>query len=81
MDLRFGNYVVVDTLGSGGMGAVYRARHDELGVERAIKVMSRPQNTAGLARFQRESRGLAEVHHPNVVATGAARTPVISGES
>lgn len=48
------------------MGAVYRARHLELGVERALKVLARGSATQ-VERFRREALSLARVQHPNVV--------------
>ncbi|MBZ5714852.1 serine/threonine protein kinase [Nannocystis pusilla] len=60
---------VLDELGRGGMGAVYRARHVHLGTDVAIKVL---QNTARLdaseiARFYRESRLIGSLHHDHIV--------------
>ncbi|MCG8588558.1 MAG: serine/threonine-protein kinase [Proteobacteria bacterium] len=68
-DVLFGAYEIIDVLGSGGMGAVYRARHLSLGGQRAIKVMhsSRGQSAELLERFHREAQSLLEVHHPAVV--------------
>src|SRR5215212_4620802 len=62
-----GPYEVLGSLGQGGMGVVYRARHTGLGVTRAVKVMLRADAKA-LARFQREVSNLARVRHPNVAA-------------
>jgi serine/threonine protein kinase len=65
----FGAYEVVEMLGRGGMGAVYRARHLSLGGERAIKVI-RPElshERAALELFIREARALLEVQHDAVV--------------
>ncbi len=68
---RFGPYVVVDRLGRGGMGTVYRARHDETREEHALKV-ARPG--PGVARrFRREAEVLARVGaHPTIVGLRAA---------
>lgn len=70
---RFGKYVIVDRLGAGGMGEVYRAWDETLGRWAAIKIM-RPSGPSGegpddeaLARFQREARGAARLSHPNIV--------------
>jgi serine/threonine-protein kinase len=65
----FGVYEVVDRLGSGGMGDVYRARHRHLGGLRAIKVIhpafaDRPE---AVEFFFREARALLEIHHDAVV--------------
>jgi serine/threonine-protein kinase len=62
-------YRVVDRLGEGGMGVVYRAVHATLDREVALKVM-RPelaQNERFVARFLREARTAARIDHPNVV--------------
>jgi len=64
---RLGPYVLGEPLGAGGMGTVYRARHAELDVERALKVLPRASERQA-ARFEREVRALARVRHPNVVA-------------
>jgi eukaryotic-like serine/threonine-protein kinase len=62
-------YEIIDALGSGGMGAVYRARRIRLGDEVAIKVMQ-PRTDAppeSRDRFLRESRACAQLRHPNIV--------------
>jgi serine/threonine protein kinase len=62
-------YEIIDALGSGGMGHVYRARRFRLGDEVAIKVMQatadRPPEMR--ERFLRESRACAQLRHPNIV--------------
>ena len=65
----FGAYEIVDVLGSGGMGEVYRARHLSLGGLRAIKVMhpELAQRHEMIERFHAEARALLEVHHDAVV--------------
>src|SRR5688500_5918802 len=54
---------------SGGMGTVWRARHVELDVDVAVKVMSDALLRAptALARFQREARAAAQLRSPHVV--------------
>ncbi len=63
-----GSYHVVDKLGEGGMGEVYRARDAKLGRDIALKVL--PDSFAGdpdrLARFHREAQVLAALNHPNI---------------
>lgn len=62
-------YEIIDALGAGGMGAVYRARRVRLGDEVAIKVMQATPDTPPEARdrFLRESRACAQLRHPNIV--------------
>ena len=62
-------YEIIDILGSGGMGQVYRARRLKLGDEVAIKVMQTAQVAPPEARerFRRESRACAQLRHPNIV--------------
>jgi serine/threonine protein kinase len=62
-------YEIIDALGSGGMGHVYRARRLRLGDDVAIKVMqATPDAPPELReRFLRESRACAQLRHPNIV--------------
>ncbi len=62
----FGRYQVVERLGSGAMGLVYRARDTELGRDVALKQLRRP-DAAFTERLVREARAMAQVNHPNVV--------------
>ena len=65
---RFGAYEVTSSLGSGGMGEVYRARDTNLKRDVALKTL--PPAVASdadrLARFQREAEVLASLNHPNI---------------
>jgi eukaryotic-like serine/threonine-protein kinase len=67
---QFGPYRVESLLGTGGMGAVYRATDTVLGRQVAIKVL--PADVASdpewVARFRREAQALAALNHPNVGA-------------
>jgi hypothetical protein len=66
---RLGQYEVIGKLGQGGMGAVYKARHVELGKLVALKVLPTEHlHEASLARFKREVRAFGRLEHPNVVA-------------
>jgi hypothetical protein len=66
---HLGPYEIVDRLGKGGMGEVYRARDARLGRDVAVKVL--PESMAGdpnaLARFEREARAVAALNHPAIV--------------
>ncbi len=70
---RLGHYEIVEPLGHGGMGLVFRARDTRLNREVAIKVL--PQNLAqdaeSLARFEREAKAVATLSHPNILAIHA----------
>jgi serine/threonine protein kinase len=65
-----GNYEIVDKLGEGGMGEVWRARDDRLHRMVAIKIL--PPDVAGdlsrRARFEQEARALGALNHPNIVS-------------
>jgi serine/threonine protein kinase len=64
-----GRYRLVEPLASGGMGTVWRARHVELDVDVAVKVMSEELLLApsALARFQREAKAAAQLRSAHVV--------------
>jgi len=65
---RIGGYEIVGTLGSGGMGEVYRAHDAKLKRDVAIKVVRTTDsvNAGQAARFEREARVLASLNHPNI---------------
>ena len=65
---RLGRYEILEPLGAGGMGEVYRARDSELERDVAIKVLPEAvsQNPDRLARFELEARSLAALNHPNI---------------
>ncbi|MCS6770586.1 MAG: serine/threonine protein kinase [Kiritimatiellae bacterium] len=66
---RFGTFLLVERLGSGGMGAVYRAMDPTLGRFVAIKVMKAEMgdDPALVESFLREARAAAALNHPNIV--------------
>jgi eukaryotic-like serine/threonine-protein kinase len=67
--LVFGGYVILDFLGKGTMGKVYKARHRMMGRVVALKVLD-PRYVSSertLARFQREMQLVGRLDHPNVV--------------
>ena len=64
-----GRYKILELLGSGGMGTVYRARDGRLTRDVALKVLL-PHVAAdaeALARFEREVQAVAPISHPNLV--------------
>jgi serine/threonine protein kinase len=67
---QLGPYRLLDLLGAGGMGEVYRARDTRLDREVAVKVL--PQHMAddplALGRFRREAKAIASLSHPNIVS-------------
>jgi serine/threonine-protein kinase len=69
-DAPLGPFRIVAPLGQGGMGAVYKARHEASGVEVALKVVlpDLAQEPGFVERFQREARAAAAVAHENVTA-------------
>jgi Tol biopolymer transport system component len=65
---RLGPYEILDAIGAGGMGEVYRAHDAKLNRDVALKVL--PESLANdpdrLARFRREAQVLASLNHPNI---------------
>jgi serine/threonine protein kinase len=63
------HYRLLDLIGAGGMGEVYRAKDERLDREVAVKVL--PDSVAAdpdrLARFEREAKALARLEHPNIL--------------
>jgi tetratricopeptide (TPR) repeat protein len=64
-----GRYEILEPLGAGGMGEVYRARDQRLGRDVAMKVLLTELSADAdrLARFEREATTLAALNHPNIV--------------
>jgi serine/threonine-protein kinase len=65
---RIGRYEIVDLLGKGAMGTVYRGRDESLERDVAVKVMSLGQvDEEARTRFLREGKAAARLQHPNIV--------------
>jgi serine/threonine protein kinase len=67
--LVVGNYVVLDRLGKGGMGQVYKATHKRMKRTVALKILpsSAMRSQESVKRFQREVEAAAKLSHPNIV--------------
>lgn len=67
--LLLGSYAVLEPLGAGGMGEVFRARHRKLGQIVALKVVrkERLSHPDAARRFRREIQALSQLSHPNIV--------------
>jgi serine/threonine-protein kinase len=67
---RVGGYDILDLIGVGGMGEVYRARDPKLGREVALKLLPSEfiQDPERIARFGREAQLLAALNHPHIAA-------------
>ncbi len=65
-----GPYRVLERVGAGGMGEVYRARDPKLARDVALKILPEAfaRDADRLARFKREAQVLASLNHPNIAA-------------
>jgi serine/threonine protein kinase/tetratricopeptide (TPR) repeat protein len=70
IDMTLGHYRIVEKIGEGGMGEVYRAHDERLDRDVAIKVLptSVAQDPERIARFEREAKAVAKLDHPNILA-------------
>jgi len=68
-ELTLGPYTLLDLLGEGGMGRVFKARHNRLGRDVALKVIRKEKLTRPtvVQRFHQEIRAAAQLSHPNVI--------------
>ncbi len=64
-----GSYEIIDKIGEGGMGAVYRGKHPRIGREVAIKVLLKELAKSDniVQRFFNEARAVAAIKHPGIV--------------
>jgi len=67
---RLGPYEILSSIGSGGMGEVYRARDTRLDRAVAVKVLPPhlSASEAGRQRFEREARTISQLSHPHICA-------------
>jgi serine/threonine-protein kinase len=67
--LALGQYLLLERLGEGGMGQVFKARHHGLGRVVALKLVRKDRlaNPDAVRRFYREIQAAARLYHPNVV--------------
>ena len=68
-ELILGQYIILDLLGEGGMGEVFKARHRSLGRIVALKVLKKERlaKPDAIRRFRREMQAAARLSHPNIV--------------
>jgi len=75
---KLAHYEILEPIGKGGMGEVYRARDSKLDRDVAVKVVPEEFSNDGerLARFEREAKLLASLNHPNFTSiTGSNLVP------
>lgn len=83
---ELGEYQLLEKLGEGGMGAVYKARQTRLKKTVALKVLpkKRMEDPKAVARFEREMEAIGQLNHPNIIQAYDAReiegTPVLVTE-
>lgn len=72
--LVLGNYILMERIGAGGMGEVFKARHRRMDRLVAIKLLpsAMTKDKAAIARFDREVKAAAKLRHPNIVAADDA---------
>ena len=67
---RFGRYELIDEIGRGGMGVVFRARDPNLNRDVAVKILKEGAMASkdAVVRFQREAQTSARLRHPNIIS-------------
>ncbi len=72
--LILGNYTILDVIGAGGMGQVFKAEHRRMERIVALKMLppAMSKNASALARFQREVKAAARLRHTNIVGADDA---------
>jgi serine/threonine protein kinase len=68
-ELRIGPFLLLDKLGEGGMGQVFKARHLRMGRIVALKLMRKEKlaNADAIKRFYQEVQAASQLNHPNIV--------------
>jgi eukaryotic-like serine/threonine-protein kinase len=76
---KLGNYELLERLGGGGMGDVYKARHLQFGRERAVKVIKphfvESEHREVIRRFYQEIKAVGALEHPNIVVAIDSSSP------
>ena len=67
---RLGPYEIIESIGSGGMGVVYRAHDSRLARDVAVKMVAAhlASDPEARVRFEREAKAIAALSHPNILA-------------
>ena len=66
--LNLGPYIIIEFIGQGGMGQVFKAEHEMMGRQSAVKVLPLSKSTPeAINSFTREIRTQAQLDHPNLV--------------
>src|SRR5258708_2572870 len=67
-ELRIGKFLLLDKLGEGGMGQVFKARDQRMGRIVALKIIRKEKlsNANSIKRFNQEAQSAAQLNHPNV---------------
>ena len=65
---RLGHFRIVERIGAGGMGEVYRARDEQLDRDVALKILPAAsfEDTSARARLLREARTASKLNHPHI---------------
>jgi serine/threonine protein kinase len=64
---EIGSYQIIELIGQGGMGKVFRAKHNSIGKEIAVKLLKSEADPDIVQRFFQEARAVNEIRHENVI--------------